>query len=42
MDNAIYTATGCVRCKIAKRYMEENGIAYREFDIKTNGRDFFA
>lgn len=42
MDNTIYTATGCVRCKIAKRYMEENGIAYREFDIKTTGKDVFA
>jgi pyruvate-formate lyase-activating enzyme/glutaredoxin len=42
MDNTIYTATGCVRCKIAKRYMEENGMAYREFDIKTTGKDVFA
>ena len=42
MDNTIYTATGCTRCKIAKRYMQENGIEYQEFDIKAEGKDVFA
>ncbi len=42
MHNAIYTATGCARCKITKRYMKENGIAYDEFDFKAEGKDAFA
>ena len=42
MNNTIYTATGCARCKITKRYMQANGIAYNEFDIKAEGKDAFA
>jgi len=38
----IYTSTGCARCKIAKRFMQENGIAYEEYDIKAEGREVFA
>jgi len=38
----IYTSTGCARCKIAKRFMQENGIGYEEFDIKADGREVFA
>lgn len=42
MSHTIYTATGCARCKIAKRYMKENNIAFEDFDIKAEGKDEFA
>jgi len=29
MSNTIYTATGCSRCKIAKKYMDERGLPTR-------------
>lgn len=41
MEKIIYTATGCARCKIAKKFMAEKGIDYREFDIKGDGKDSF-
>lgn len=41
MSNTIYSATGCVRCKITKSYMQENSIAYEEFDFKAEGKDAF-
>lgn len=41
MSNRIYSATGCVRCKIAKRFMDEKGIAYEDLDIKGNGMESF-
>ena len=41
MGNTIYTATGCARCKITKRYMGENGIEYEEFDVKGEGEEAF-
>lgn len=42
MANTIYSATGCARCNITKKYMKENSIGYDEFDIKTEGKDAFA
>jgi pyruvate formate lyase activating enzyme len=41
MSNTIYTATGCMRCKIAKNFMDERGIAYQDLDIKGDGKDAF-
>jgi len=41
MSNTIYTATGCSRCKIAKKFMEERGIACQDLDIKAEGKDAF-
>ncbi len=41
MSNEIYTATGCSRCKIAKRFLQKNNIAYDEFDFKAEGKDAF-
>ncbi|KJS80055.1 MAG: hypothetical protein JM58_19290 [Peptococcaceae bacterium BICA1-8] len=37
----IYTATGCTRCKIVKRFMEERGITYAERDMKAEGKEEF-
>lgn len=42
MTNQIFTATGCARCKITKRYMQQQNIDYDEFDIKAEGKDAFA
>jgi pyruvate formate lyase activating enzyme len=42
MSHIIYTATGCARCKITKRFMTEQGIAFDEFDIKSEGKEAFA
>jgi pyruvate formate lyase activating enzyme len=41
MSNAIYTATGCVRCKITKSFLAENNIEFEEFDFKGEGQDAF-
>lgn len=41
MEKIIYTATGCARCKIAKKFMDEQGVVYQEVDIKGEGKDSF-
>ena len=41
MGNTIYTATGCSRCKIAKKFMDEHAIPFQELDIKAEGKDAF-
>ena len=42
MVNTIFSATGCARCNITKKYMRENSIDYEEFDIKAEGKDAFS
>jgi glutaredoxin/pyruvate-formate lyase-activating enzyme len=42
MTTTIYSATGCARCNITKKYMKENSIGYEEFDIKAEGKDDFS
>ena len=42
MTNTIFSATGCARCNITKKYMRDNSIDYEEFDIKAEGKDAFA
>jgi pyruvate-formate lyase-activating enzyme/glutaredoxin len=37
----LFTATGCARCKIAKRFMDEKGIGYEEQDINGEGKEIF-
>lgn len=41
MAVTIYTATGCARCKIAKKYLAQKGIEYTDLDIKAEGKDEF-
>ncbi len=41
MGNRIYSATGCVRCKIAKKFMDEQGIEYEDLNIKGDGMQVF-
>lgn len=42
MTNTIYSATGCARCNIMKKYLKENSIDYEEFDFKAEGKDAFS
>jgi pyruvate formate lyase activating enzyme len=42
MENKIFTATGCARCKITKAYMQQQEIDYEELDFKAEGKDAFA
>ena len=42
MANTIYSATGCARCNITKKYLGENSIEYEEFDFKAEGKDAFS
>ena len=42
MGNTLFTATGCSRCKIAKKFMDERGIPFQEMDIKAEGKEPFA
>jgi glutaredoxin len=42
MTNRIFSATGCARCNITKRFMKEKGIDYEEYDFKADGKDAFA
>ena len=41
MRHTLFIATGCTRCKIAKRFMDEHKIDYEEVDIKGKGMDTF-
>ena len=42
MGNTLFTATGCSRCKIAKKFLDERGIPFQEMDIKAEGKEPFA
>ena len=42
MTNQIFTATGCARCGIVKRYMSDQSIDYQEHDIKAEGKQIFS
>jgi len=42
MTYQIYTATGCARCKITRRFMQENAVDYEEHDIKAGGQESFS
>ena len=41
MKNILFTATGCTRCKIVKKFMDERGVPYAERDIKGGGKEDF-
>lgn len=41
VDITIYTSTGCTRCKIVKKYMDEASISYVEADMKGEGKEDF-
>jgi len=41
MSITLFTSTGCIRCKIVKRFLGERGLAYAEKDIKAEGKEDF-
>ena len=41
MPVTLFTASGCTRCKIVKKFMNEHDLAYDEKDIKTEGKTDF-
>ncbi|HWU37202.1 MAG TPA: hypothetical protein VN203_06085 [Candidatus Acidoferrum sp.] len=41
MSRTLFTAAGCARCHIARKFMQGKGIAYEEHDISGEGRDLF-
>jgi len=41
MKYQLFSATGCHRCGIIKKYMDQNRIVYDEQDIKAKGKDAF-
>jgi glutaredoxin len=40
-NRILFTAAGCVRCTIAKKFMLERGLACEEHDIGGEGKDLF-
>ncbi|MFA7166841.1 MAG: hypothetical protein WC124_13510 [Desulfoplanes sp.] len=41
MGITIYSQTGCIRCKVVKDFMNNNGIAYDEHNLKAGGKKAF-
>jgi pyruvate-formate lyase-activating enzyme/glutaredoxin len=41
VNYTLFTATGCARCKIAKKFMDEKAIGYEEHDITGEGKELF-
>jgi pyruvate formate lyase activating enzyme len=41
MNRTLFTATGCARCNITKKFMHEQGLAYDEHDAVGAGKDLF-
>lgn len=41
MPYQLFSATGCMRCKIVKSFLDENNISYEELNIKADGKDAF-
>ncbi len=41
MPFTIFSATGCMRCKIVKLYMDEHAMIYEDHDIKAKGKGAF-
>ncbi len=41
MTRTLFTAAGCVRCNLAKKFMRENAIGFEEHDATGQGKDLF-
>jgi pyruvate-formate lyase-activating enzyme/glutaredoxin len=41
MSRILFTAAGCVRCSIAKKFMQENGLTCEEHDVTGDGKERF-
>ena len=41
MTITLYSATGCVRCKIARQFLNERGLTFQDYDALGEGRQAF-
>jgi glutaredoxin len=41
MSRVLFTAAGCARCSIARKFMQKNGIACEEHDVIGDGKERF-
>ncbi len=41
MNRILFTAAGCARCSIARKFMQEKGFGYEEQDIAGEGKELF-
>jgi pyruvate-formate lyase-activating enzyme len=41
LSRTLFTAAGCARCNIARKFMREKGMACEEHDINGEGKDLF-
>ncbi len=41
MSFTIFSATGCMRCKVVKSYMDDHAMDYEEHDVQALGKDEF-
>jgi pyruvate formate lyase activating enzyme len=41
MNRILFTAAGCARCSIARKFMQKQGIGYEEHDIGGEGKEIF-
>jgi len=37
----LYTATGCERCKMIRKFLKERGLTYRNHDALGEGKEAF-
>ncbi len=42
MDRILFTAAGCARCNIVKKFMREKGLEFEEHDIGGEGKELFS
>ena len=41
MSITLYTATGCVRCRMVRQFLKERGLTYRDYDALGEGKEAF-
>lgn len=41
MNRTLFTAAGCARCNVAKKFMQERSIVYEEHDAAGEGKELF-
>jgi pyruvate formate lyase activating enzyme len=41
MSTTLYTATGCLRCRLVRQFLNKHNLSYREHDALKQGKDAF-
>ena len=41
MSITLYTATGCIRCRLIRQLLKERGLTYQEYDALAEGKEAF-